>query len=217
MSEIKQMNIFEKMLKVSEEVGTVGKNLVVKLGSGGYKAVAEADVIYAVKPLEIKYRIFSYPVKHEVVESKELERETFRKDGSVKIVLDQFLRVRAIYRFVNVDKPDEYIDIEMLGDGVDSGDKTSGKAQTYADKYALLKGYKIPTGDDPDQEPSKEYGQKTPSAPTTPSPSRAKLEEQFMFLASDDEKEAAAKYYGGEVPQSIPLNALIKLVEKLTK
>jgi hypothetical protein len=31
---------------------------------------------------------------------------------------------------------------------------------TYADKYALLKAYKIETGDDPDQEASKEYAVK---------------------------------------------------------
>ena len=54
-------------------------------------------------------------------------------------------------RFVNVDKPEEYIDITTYGDGVDSQDKAPGKAMTYGDKYALLKAYKIITGDDPDQ------------------------------------------------------------------
>lgn len=59
--------------------------------------------------------------------------------------------MHTIYRFVNIDKPEEYIDIDTYGDGVDSGDKAPGKAMTYSDKYALMKAYKIITGDDPDQ------------------------------------------------------------------
>lgn len=60
------------------------------------------------------------------------------------------MRIETVYRFVNVDKPEEYIDMVSYGDGVDSQDKAPGKAMTYADKYALLKAYKIQTGDDPD-------------------------------------------------------------------
>ena len=41
-----------------------------------------------------------------------------------------------------------------FGDGVDTQDKAPGKAMTYGDKYALLKAYKIVTGDDPDQNAS---------------------------------------------------------------
>ena len=33
-------------------------------------------------------------------------------------------------------------------------DKAPGKAMTYADKYALMKAYKMVTGDDPDQNAS---------------------------------------------------------------
>ena len=59
--------------------------------------------------------------------------------------------MKTVYRFVNVDNPADYIDITTYGDGVDSQDKAPGKAMTYGDKYALLKAYKIITGDDPDQ------------------------------------------------------------------
>ena len=46
------------------------------------------------------------------------------------------------------------MEITTYGDGVDSQDKAPGKAMTYSDKYALLKAYKIQTGDDPDQNAS---------------------------------------------------------------
>ena len=50
-----------------------------------------------------------------------------------------------------METPADFIDIVSYGDGVDPQDKAPGKAMTYADKYALMKAYKIITGDDPDQ------------------------------------------------------------------
>lgn len=46
--------------------------------------------------------------------------------------------------------------LQLIGDGIDTQDKAPGKAMTYSDKYALLKAYKIISGDDPDQNPSEE-------------------------------------------------------------
>lgn len=141
-------NLFKKMLHIENEIQTVKKELTVKLPNGTYKAVGEIDVLNAVKPIEFKYGIKSLPVYREVIELKETET----KSGTV----NQFIRVKTVFRFINVDNPTETLDIESLGDGVDSGDKSSGKAQTYSDKYALLKAYKIATGDDPDQTGSEE-------------------------------------------------------------
>ena len=175
------MNLFEKLLKISEEVGTVSKNITIAIGNGKYKAVGEVDVINAVKPLEVKYGVFSYPVKHEVIESKELEK----RNGGV----DQFVRVKVLFRFVDVHKPTDFIEVETIGDGVDSGDKASGKAQTYADKYALLKAYKIATGDDPDQEASQEYNKKVVKV-FTDEERIAKINEISELLGNDPAKVA---------------------------
>ena len=146
------MNIYEKMAEITAEINTVAKNLNVDTGKGkGYKAVSEADVLAAVKPIEKKHGVYSYPYDREIVDSGELVNQT--QYGERKSL---FLRVRTIYRFVNTEKPEEYLDIVTYGDGVDSQDKAPGKAMTYGDKYALLKAYKIQTGDDPDQNASGE-------------------------------------------------------------
>ena len=146
------MNIYEKMAKITLEIETVGKNLEVELPGGrGYKAVGEPDVLRAVKPVEEKYGVYSYPVERQIVESGEIVN-TY-KDKEKKSL---FVRIETRYRFVNVETPDEYIEIVTYGDGVDSQDKAPGKAMTYADKYALLKAYKIQTGDDPDADGSGE-------------------------------------------------------------
>lgn len=144
------MNIYEKLSKVTEEITAVAKNLSVGYGKSSYKAVGEADVLAAVKPAEIKYGVYSFPASREIVDSAVLT--SVDRDGNEKRQL--FMRVKTVYRFVNMEKPEEYVDMVTYGDGVDPGDKAPGKAMTYADKYGLLKAYKIITGDDPDQKAS---------------------------------------------------------------
>ena len=152
MKKIEEMNIFEKLSAITSELETVGKNLTVSAGtSGSYKAVSERDILDAVKPLENKYRVYSYPFSRDVVESQIIEKTT--KYGTSSQIMS---RIRTIYRFVNIDNTAEYIDTTVFSEGIDSQDKGSGKAMTYADKYALMKAYKISTGDDPDKDASVE-------------------------------------------------------------
>ena len=160
------MNIYQRMLAIASELETITKNLEIKSPTQSYKAVGEADVLHAVKPLEEKYGVYSYPVSREIIESAVIEFTN--KYGDVKKTF--FERIKTVYRFVNVDKPDEYIDQESLGDGMDTADKSVGKAMTYSDKYSLLKAYKAVTGDDPDQYASDEYFE----AQTRPAPAKAK-------------------------------------------
>lgn len=153
--ESKTKNIFQRMSAISSELATVAKNLEVGNGKNQYKAVGEADVLRAVKPLEEKYGVYSYPYARRIVESGTIENETIDYTTKEKIVKKQlFERIETVYRFVNIENPADYIDITTYGDGVDAQDKSVGKAMTYGDKYALLKAYKIVTGDDPDQNPS---------------------------------------------------------------
>lgn len=146
------MNIYEKMEAISAEIMAVAKNLNVGFGKSQYKAVGEADVLAAVKPIEAKYKVYSYPYSRRIVESGVM---TSRKsDGSE--VNQNYLRLETVYRFVDTENPAEFVDIPTYGDGVDPQDKAPGKAMTYGDKYALLKAYKIITGEDPDQYMSEE-------------------------------------------------------------
>ena len=140
-------NIYQRMSAVTAEISAVAKNLAVGYGSSSYKAVGEADVLAAVKPAEAKHGVYSYPLNREIVESGTMEKPG--KNGTTTIQL--YMRLKVTYRFLCIDMPESYIDIESYGDGVDTQDKAPGKAMTYADKYALLKAYKIITGEDPDQ------------------------------------------------------------------
>ena len=151
-----KLNIYQKMLKATMDIERVAKKLDVSMGAkGSYKAVGEGDVLRAVKPVEISLGIYSYPVDRQLLDTQVL---TVIKDyNGNRTESNQILfRLETTYRFVNVDDPKEFIDIKTYGDGVDSQDKAPGKAMTYADKYALLKAYKIETGEDPDKDGSGE-------------------------------------------------------------
>lgn len=145
-----EMNIYEKIQSVSEAVRNVEKNLVVGTGNSAYKAVSDQDVLFKVKEAEKTFRLVSIPVRQELVKS-EIVR-TIANGGYEKINYVDIVKMTV--RIINIDKPDEYIEVESFGRGLDAGDKGFGKASTYARKYALLNAYKIATGEDPDQSKS---------------------------------------------------------------
>ena len=154
--EIKKLNIYERLSLITAEIGVVEKNLKVQVNkNSSYKAVSERDVLDAVKPIEQKYRVYSYPASRQIVDRDILVKET-EYNQQITRTNTLFMRVETVYRFVNIDNPLEFIETTVYGDGLDTGDKATGKAMTYADKYALMKAYKLSTGDDPDKDASPE-------------------------------------------------------------
>lgn len=134
--DVTKLNIYQKMDLVRVLIKNVSKNINLQYGNGGYKAVAEADVVRAVNEAEHQARLVSYQDSIEIINNE--HNRLF------------WIRVKCNVKVVNIDNPSEFVIFTGLGDGLDSGDKACGKAITYATKYALLRGYKIPTGEDPD-------------------------------------------------------------------
>ena len=192
--DIKKLNIYEKLSLIENEIGVVEKGLNVSMGKGSYKAVSERDVLDAIKPIEQKYRVYSYPYATEIINNEVLE-----KTSNYGTTTSQFLRLKRVYRFVNIDNKDEYVDVISYGDGIDTGDKAPGKAMTYADKYALMKAYKLSTGDDPDKEASPKEGYRR--ATTQP--------------ISDSQKETIKRLYEEEELNNVLAKNNIKSIDQL--
>lgn len=221
-TETTNMNIYQKMLAIVSELGYVAKNLSVKAGSESYKAVGETDVLEAIKPLEAKYGIFSYAFERKVLESEVLRKTTITEYETKKITdekISHFMRIETTFRFVNCDNPCDFIDIKTYGDGLDNQDKAPGKAMTYSDKYALLKAYKITTGDDPDVRGSEQEGTttivekpKTKQEPFTP-PTLAQRKEIAELGGS---LEAIAKWKGIAV-EKVSAELVQQVIDKKRK
>lgn len=201
-------NIFYRMSKITADISRVAKNLEVGYGKSKYKAVGEADVLASVKPLEAQYGVYSYPVSREIIDSGVLTTKGY--DGNEKNQM--YMRIKTVYRFLCIDNPESYLDIESFADGVDSQDKACGKAMTYADKYALMKAYKIITGDDPDQNMSEEL--KAKKRMQTAYPPRAEME---RFVAENYDEENLTKilnYYKVKSLCELKLEELIVAYNK---
>lgn len=145
-----KMNLYQKIQAVANEVKNISKNMTVGKGNYSYKAVGDIDVTLKVKEAEKKVGIVSIPIKqelihHEIIKTSEGDKESIKYSFLIKMTT----------RINDLEDTDSFIEIESFGHGLDSGDKGFGKASTYARKYALLNAYKIATGEDPDDTPSK--------------------------------------------------------------
>ena len=211
--EINEMNIFEKLSNITNEISKVNKNLTVGEGKSAYKAVGEADILKAVKELEFKYRVYSYPVNREVLEST-----MFTTTNNYGEKNNIFSRIKTTYRFVNIDKPDEYIETITFAEGIDTQDKGSGKAMTYSDKYALMKSYKIITGEDPDQNPSEDGDKKKNSKAGTTNNKITEVEAKsiyaLMLRKGFDVGPALEKNYGITYTNDLTKEQYIAILNK---
>ena len=205
---MKEKNIYQKMLEATQKISNVKKNLEVGSGKNQYKAVGERDVLNAVKPIEMECGIYSYPKVRKVIDTNVLTT-TKEYNGQTVESKQLFMRLEVVYRFVNVDKPEEYIDITTYGDGVDSQDKAPGKAMTYADKYALLKAYKIETGDDPDKDPSENL-----KSVSKPKATKKQLE---IIVALVDDIESMLKYYKIDKIEDLTIEQASEIISKKGK
>jgi hypothetical protein len=105
-----------------------------------YKYATESDVAERVREVLAKENVMMIPsmVSHET-------REHINAKGKTEYIAT----VNMEFTFYDGDSG-EKITFLMAGEGQDAGDKAIYKAVTGAQKYALMKVFMIPTGDDPE-------------------------------------------------------------------
>lgn len=127
--------------------------------------------------------------------------------GKVKTTFVDVIKMTV--DIVDIETPADKITIESFGRGVDAGDKGFGKAMTYARKYALLNIYKIATGVDPDQEPSK-------SIEHSAAPDMIKLKVVNYLLQNDDYREKSFSFFNHADLDEFAPDELEKIYSSLT-
>ena len=127
------MTIYEKLSAIWGAIQYMQKDYHLKFGSTNYKALSEEKVTSIMREQMVKQGLVVFPIEM-----------TSSRQGQIS-------HVDVKYRIVNVENPEEYIEVVSCGDGADTQDKGAGKAMTYAYKYMWLRVFGIPTGEDPDK------------------------------------------------------------------
>lgn len=130
------MNIHQRLAKAMEAVTYIQKE---KKAGMRYSIVSHDAVTAKVRPALLEAGIVYYPVHTSASQTGN------RTEAHMTV------------RFVNIDEPNDYIDVQTFGYGIDDQDKGPGKSMSYAVKYALLKTLGLETGDDPDLDQSVEF------------------------------------------------------------
>lgn len=135
------MNIYESINKVMEDIGAIGKTS--KNTTQGFMYRGVDAVMNALQPALIRHKVFVVP---EVLEQHREERQNSK--GTTLI----YSIAKIKYRFYAEDGTS--VEAVVIGEGMDSGDKSMNKAMSVAFKYACFQVLCIPTEEmvDPDSE-----------------------------------------------------------------
>ena len=213
LEERKQLNIYEKISCIMEDVQYLRKDDHVSTGQGkGYKAITEEKVTTAVRNAMIKYGVVIIPVKQDYERTDTVVTD---KNGNEKIT--RLAQVQTEYRVQNVDDKDDYVLAVSTGEGADTQDKGVGKAMTYAYKYLLLRMFAIPTGEDPDKIASDVYTEElTGGTDKAISKKKAKDLEEYIIAAGKD-VDAIKEYYKVATLEALTerqYGETVKIIEK---
>jgi len=136
--------IYEAILNVMKDVKNIEKSMTVGTGNSSYKGVSDKDVKYTIGKAMEQHNLIILPV--EIEPKLQVERWEETSQYGAKQKQSVFTEVITTYRIIHT-LSGESVEIKGYGHGVDSQDKSAGKATTYALKYALLYAFMVPTGD----------------------------------------------------------------------
>ncbi|KQR93317.1 hypothetical protein ASG01_08965 [Chryseobacterium sp. Leaf180] len=153
------VNLYKAVIAVMKSVKGIDKSLTVGAGASAYKGVSDKDVKNIIGKAMEDNGLAILPIGVEPKVTVDRWEETTQYGNNppqVKMKQSVFTEVKTKYLLIH--ESGESIEIEGYGHGVDSQDKSAGKATTYALKYALLYTFMVPTGkiDDADNDHSDE-------------------------------------------------------------
>lgn len=178
-------SLIKATIKVMAEVKGIDKTMTIGTGNSSYKGVSDQEVKKVLGEAMERNGLAMYPI--DIQETTQLDSWDEKTDWGVKRKQNIFTKVTATYLLCH--ESGEYITLKGYGHGVDSQDKSAGKATTYALKYALLYTFLIPTGkiDDADNTHSEDIKSPQKQAP-------APKVEKVKPVLTDEKFAAAVKF-----------------------
>ena len=157
-------NLAKAIISVIRAVKGVDKGVSVGTGSMSYKGVKDEDVKRAVRIAMVDAGLCILPIGVEAKTRVDRWEETTTYNGTPQTKPKQQVFTEAKTRYLLLHESGESLELEGYGHGVDSQDKSAGKATTYALKYALLYIFLIPTGKIDDSDNTHSDDNETPRA-----------------------------------------------------
>lgn len=139
-NETRTETVYQKIAAVMAEMSKAGIGKFRRNQQQGYNFRGIDDVYNALSPILSAQRLVVLP---RVVSRNQVERQT-AKGGALF-----YTTVIVEFDFVSADDGSKHT-VTTVGEAMDSGDKSSNKAQSAAMKYALLQTFTIPTEGDND-------------------------------------------------------------------
>lgn len=137
-------NIYQRLNAIMKEIGYVQKDK--KNSFMNFKYVSHDAVTSAIRPFLVNHGV---NITCSIVQNDVKEITTGKGDKTDKAYMTL---VTAEISFINIDNPEDKVVVHSVGQGIDKNDLGSGKAVSYAYKYALLKNLALETGDDPESD-----------------------------------------------------------------
>lgn len=151
--------IYTAIATIRKDLPTLSKNGTGPSTQGGYKFLSIDDILTAVRPLEVREGVISYPVQSDTGYhyNTALPRDDGRKPSEAVQAIGTM-----VFRYVAI-ADGSHIDVEVPAEAMDTSDKATRKYVTQAQKIANITLYNIITGEpDPD---SQDGGAEVASAP----------------------------------------------------
>lgn len=164
--------LYKAVIKVMKSVKGIDKNSTVGAGSNAFKAVSDQDVKQIIGKEMEDAGLCIFPISIEPI--LKIDRWVENTQYGEKQKQNVFTEVKTKYLLAH--ESGESIEICGYGHGVDSQDKSAGKATTYALKYALLYTFMVATGkiDDSDTVHSDDIVQPAATTPAAVPPPAVK-------------------------------------------
>lgn len=216
----KEMNLHQRIICVMNDVSYLQKDKKVSTGGeGSYNAISIEKITEEVSKAMVRHGITIVPVDTILKREDTVLEQTF-KDGSKRQSVQRFTTLEKKYRVTNADNPDDFIIASSCGTGVDSQDKSVGKAGTYAYKYLLIRLFAIATGEDTDDVASAVIDKQTEGAKEIDPLKEIKDERNRLFtklFTTRDEFLAWGKEQFGETFSPTNRETLPDLVGRMLK
>lgn len=176
------MSLYEKLLSVQQTVDKFVKDNQVGEGKQSYKAVSSDQVLETVRPLLNELKLLLLP---EVNRANVIVGST--SSGTARYLTELHMTMT----WVDVENG-EKLSQQWYAQGVDlAGEKGVGKANTYAEKYYLMKVFHVPTPkDDPDGDKKVGSGEKAQRG--------TQAEVETILYQRESIRQMLGEIYGGD-------------------